>query len=429
MNDIKTMSVNDIIPYENNPRDNEDAVDKVAASLREFGFKQPIVVDKDNIVIVGHTRLKAAKKLKMSEVPVLVADDLTDEQVKAYRLADNKTGEFAEWDAELLNFELDGIIDIDMSEFGFDIEDDEDKSVEVEEDEIPDDVEERCKLGDVWKLGNHRLICGDSTDVNVIGKLMDGNKAELLFTSPPYSDMRDYNGDKDLSVDNISEFITASQHYASYMAVNLGIQRKDGEIVQYWDKYIQKAKDNGLKLLAWNVWDKLRCGSIGQQKAFVPIRHEWIFVFGKEAKELNLTWEKRKSSIYADGRRRKVRQKDGSFKESSRGVTSNAFKKMELVVKLEDKDSIDSVTEQWSESGKISSKHPATFPVHLPAEYIIAFTDEDDYVLESFGGSGTTLMACEQLKRRCCICELDEHYCDVILQRWEDFTGEKAERI
>lgn len=122
MNDIRMMSVNDIIPYENNPRDNEDAVDKVAASLREFGFKQPIVVDKDNIVIVGHTRLKAAKKLNMSEVPVLVADDLTDEQVKGYRLADNKTAEFAEWDAELLNFELDGIIDIDMSDFGFDVD-------------------------------------------------------------------------------------------------------------------------------------------------------------------------------------------------------------------------------------------------------------------------------------------------------------------
>lgn len=123
MNDIKMMSVNDIIPYENNPRDNEDAVDKVAASLREFGFKQPIVVDKDNIVIVGHTRLKAAKKLNMSEVPVLVADDLTDEQVKGYRLADNKTAEFAEWDADLLNFELDGIIDIDMGQFGFEVDD------------------------------------------------------------------------------------------------------------------------------------------------------------------------------------------------------------------------------------------------------------------------------------------------------------------
>lgn len=122
MNDIRMMSVNDIIPYENNPRDNKDAVDKVAASLREFGFKQPIVVDKDNIVIVGHTRLKAAKKLNMSEVPVLVADDLTDEKVKAYRLADNKTAEFAEWDADLLNFELDGIIDIDMSDFGFDVD-------------------------------------------------------------------------------------------------------------------------------------------------------------------------------------------------------------------------------------------------------------------------------------------------------------------
>ena len=129
MNDIQMIPIGDITPYANNPRNNKDAVDKVAASLREFGFKQPIVVDKDNVVIAGHTRLKAAKKLKMKEVPVLVADDLTEEQVKAYRLADNKTAEFAEWDFDLLADELSDIVDIDMSDFGFDLDfDDEDDS-------------------------------------------------------------------------------------------------------------------------------------------------------------------------------------------------------------------------------------------------------------------------------------------------------------
>ena len=154
MNNITMMSVDDIIPYDKNPRDNEGAVDKVAASIREFGFKQPIVVDKDNVVIAGHTRLKASKKLKLSQVPVLVADDLTEEQVKAYRLADNKTAEFAEWDFDLLGSELGEILDIDMSEFGFDdiLEDEEPTS--ILEDEAPEPpTEPKAKVGDLWILG------------------------------------------------------------------------------------------------------------------------------------------------------------------------------------------------------------------------------------------------------------------------------------
>lgn len=159
MNDIKMMPIKSVIPYANNPRNNKDAVDKVAASIREFGFKQPIVVDSDNVVIVGHTRLKAAKKLRMKEVPVLIADDLDEEQVKAYRLADNRVAEFSSFDDDLLNIELDGILDLDMEQFGFDIdfEDDEDSTTEVEEDDFTEDVESRCKLGDIWQLGEHRL--------------------------------------------------------------------------------------------------------------------------------------------------------------------------------------------------------------------------------------------------------------------------------
>ena len=252
----------------------------------------------------------------------------------------------------------------------------------------------------------------------------------LLFTSPPYSDMRDYNGDKDVTVDKIARFITATADYAEYMVVNLGIQRKDKEIYPYWDEYIKVAHDNGLKLLGWNVWDKLTCGSIGMYKALVPIRHEWLFVFGRDTKDLNLTWEKKKSNIYANGRRQKRRQKDGTFKESSMGITSNAFKKMESVIKIPDKETIDSVTEQFCEnSSEVCSQHPAAFPVYLPAEYILAFTDEGDTVIEPFGGSGTTLITCEQLGRKCRCVELDEGYCDVIIDRWEKFTGKKAVKV
>ena len=353
---------------------------------------------------------------------------MSDDERRAYALIHNKTTMDSGWDTELLNFEI-GDIDIDMSVFGFGqvgVLNNENDNV-VDDDYTPEPPEEpKAKCGDIYSLGRHRLMCGSSTIEKDVAKLMSGFRAKLLFTSPPYSDMREYEGGKNLEVSNVCKFIEAYKMYADYMAVNLGIQRKNNEIVQYWDEYIQTAKSVGLKLLAWNVWDKMKCGSVGQQKAMVPIRHEWVFCFGEKEIDLNLTWEKKKSSIYANGTTRTVRQKDGTVKRSTRGNTSNAFKKMESVVKIPEKDSLDSVTEQCSENGKIRQKHPATFPVFLPAEYILAFTDKYDAVIEPFGGSGTTIIACEQLNRACYCMELEPKYVDVIIDRWEEFTGDKA---
>ena len=164
---IVYKETNDLIPYANNPRLNDNAVDAVAASIKEFGFKVPIVVDSENVIINGHTRLKAAHKLGLKQVPCIVADDLTPEQVKAFRLADNKTSELAEWDMDKLDIELGEIPDIDMSAFGFDdIQiDDIEEDTEVKEDEAPEvkDEEPKAKIGDLYQLGRHRLMCGDST--------------------------------------------------------------------------------------------------------------------------------------------------------------------------------------------------------------------------------------------------------------------------
>lgn len=418
----------ELTPYKNNPRKNDKAVDAVAASIKSFGFKVPVVIDKKGEIVCGHTRVKAAKKLKIESVPCVVADDLTEEEIKAFRLADNKVGELAEWDNFALDVEL-ADLDFDMTQFGFDLGDTAKDAVMQDSYTIQLPDIPNAKLGDVYRLGQNILMCGDSTSPKDVSKLMGEECAALLFTSPPYSDIREYGGDKDLSVSNIVRFIKAYEPWAKIMAVNLGMKRKDEEIVQYWDEYIMTAKACGLKLLAWNVWDKMMCGAVGQQKAIVPIRHEWIFCFGKQPVDLNLTWEKKKSSIYKKGSKRTVRQKDGTTRESTRGVTSNAWKKMESVVKIPEKETLDSVTEQFSETGKIRLKHPATFPIYLPAEYIIAFTDNSDIVVEPFGGSGTTLIACEQLKRPCRCMELDPKYVDVIIDRWEQFTGQKAEKI
>lgn len=151
---IVEKNIDEIIPYINNPRVNDNAVDKVAASIKAFGFKVPCVISSDNVIVTGHTRIKAAKKLGMETVPCIIADDLTDDQIKAFRLVDNKVAEFSEWDFEKLEIEFEGLADFDLEDFGFQVDfDEKDEDTEIIEDEVPEEVETRCKLGDVWQLG------------------------------------------------------------------------------------------------------------------------------------------------------------------------------------------------------------------------------------------------------------------------------------
>lgn len=175
--------INEVIPYEKNPRINDNAVPAVMKSIEEFGFKVPIVIDKNGTIVTGHTRLKAAKKLGMKTVPCIVADDLTPEQIRAFRLADNKVAEAAEWDMELLNEELDGIVDIDMSDFNFsDITDSPSSEDVVEYDgeniELPS--EPKTRLGDIWVIGRHKLVCGDATSEDVLKRLMGGGQSRYV---------------------------------------------------------------------------------------------------------------------------------------------------------------------------------------------------------------------------------------------------------
>lgn len=276
-------------------------------------------------------------------------------------------------------------------------------------------VEKRTKHGDLWKLGNHRLLCGDSTNPDDVAKLMDGESAKILFTSPPYSDMRDYNGGKDLSVSHLAKFIQAYRPYTDYQCVNLGIQRKDKAVFPYWNDYIDTATEAGYKLLSWNVWNRNEAGSIAAQRAFFPIEHEFIFVFGTEPFELNKTILKRtqRQSEFSA-----LRQKDGTLQKFKRVDTLSPFKKLGTVLNV-----------CQVKSDEERGYHPAPFPFELPRNYIEAMTDKTDGVIEPFCGGGTTLLVCEGLKRKCFAMELDPQYCDVILSRWERMTGEKVEKI
>lgn len=195
---VSQIAIDELIPYARNPRINAQAVDKVAASIKEFGFRQPIVADTENVIIAGHTRLLAAQKLKLEHVPVHIADNLTDAQKRAYRIADNRVSEDAEWDIDLLKIELSDLEDFDLDLLGF--EDDELSDLLAEpvegltdEDQVPEPPENPVtELGDVWILGNHRLMCGDSTSIDAVDNLMDGQKADMVFTDPPYN--VDYSG-------------------------------------------------------------------------------------------------------------------------------------------------------------------------------------------------------------------------------------------
>lgn len=192
MAEIREVKVGDIRPYERNPRRNDASVDAVAESIKQFGFRAPIIVDRDGVIIAGHTRWKAAKKLKLKTVPVIYAEDMTPEQAEAYRIADNSAGSASEWDVDLLA-EIIPTLDFDMSDFGLDLDfinAYEDDSGEVIEDEAPEpdfEKEATVKRGEVWKLGDHRLMCGDSTSKVEVEILMEGNLAEMVFTDPPWN--------------------------------------------------------------------------------------------------------------------------------------------------------------------------------------------------------------------------------------------------
>ena len=389
---IELLPISEILPYAKNPRKNEKSVKFVKESIRQFGFKVPIIIDSKREIVCGHTRLLAAKSLGLSEVPCIVADDLTDEQIKAFRLADNKVGEFSDWDIELLNNELSEIAEIDMGDFGFDLSENEEET-KVVKDEVPDEVEPVCKKAEIWQLGEHRLLCGDSTSSDDVSKLMNGEIADIAFTSPPYNagqtptevkmgKRTKYNGNEDdKDEDNYTEFLckylenTLNNSKYSFMNIQ-SLSNNKKSIIDLMYKFRNQFCDT-------IIWDKT-----GSQPAMannvLNSEFEYIHIFGGNASRAIGTIP-------------------------FRGTISN-------ILHL--------AAQRKNEFSKI---HNATFSVDFAAYFVKNFAKES--VLDLFGGTGTTLIACEQLGRKCFMMELEPHYCDVIIARWEKLTGKKAEKI
>ena len=368
---IENISVKDIKPYKKNAKKHPaEQVEYIANSIREFGFRQPLVIDKDNVLIIGHGRLLASKKLGLSEVPCVRADDLTEEQIMALRLADNKTNE-SEWDLDLLGDELNDIFDIDMSEFGFDDILEDEEPTNILEDEPPETpTEPKAKLGDLYILGNHKLICGDSTDVAVIDRLMDGVKADMVFTDPPYG----YNYQSNMR--------TKSEKF--------DVLENDDKILDFFPNLLGRVKGFVMICTTWKVLDK------------------WLPLF-KQYFDLSnmIIWDK------GGGYIGDLKHTFGTDYEIILCSNNNAEIKGKRIGSV------------WSigKDKESDYEHPTQKPVELSATAISSTTEQGNIVLDCFGGSGSTLIACEQLNRKCYMAELDPKYVSVILQRYINFKG------
>ena len=387
---IVNMKITDIRPYENNPRINDAAVEAVARSIKEFGWQQPIVVDKDMVIIVGHTRLKAAEQLGLTEVPVVVAEHLTPEQVQAYRIADNKTGEIAEWDYTLLPMELKDLqnADFDLSVLGFDTDeldkllngDAEDTIAEgeTEPDAVPEVPEDAVsKRGEIYRLGEHLLLCGDSTRKEDIAKLMGEEKADLYLVDPPYNVALTGSNGLTIQNDNMEDgkfrkFLDDAFCCASSVLKPGGsfyIFHSDSES----SNFRLAARDNDLEVHETLYWYK--------KNGFVLGRFDYHY----QTESCLYGWRP--------------------------GAAHNWYSDRSQCNVLS------------FDKPKCNDVHPSMKPVEMLVYLVRNSSQRGEIVLDNFGGSGSTLIACEQTGRKCRMIELDEKYCDVIRRRWAEFTS------
>lgn len=404
--DIVNLKVEELIPYINNPRNNDDAIDKVAASIKEFGFKVPIVIDNNNVVVTGHTRLLASKKLGLQEVPCVVADDLSPAQIKAFRIADNKVSEYAQWKDDMLKVELEELeemdfdldsVNIDYSDFdiALDLEDIQEDAYN-EDDDI---IEEAPKIPyskeqDIWLLGKHRLMCGDSTKQEDVEKLMDGEKADLVVTDPPYNVAVNNEDIESLKARNrrldgliiqndkmtASEFpIFLEKIFARYYetmkeGASIYVFYADSETINFMTKFTEA----GFHFAQNCIWNKQQFVMTRKDYHY---KHEPCLYGWKLGKAHNWYTDRKQSSVW---------DFDRPFK---------------------------------------NELHPTMKPIDLIKYPIGNSSKKGDVVLDLFGGSGLTLIASDTLSRKSYLMELDPRYVDVIVKRYINHKDNDGEDV
>lgn len=385
---VELWNIARVKPYEKNPRHNDEAVDAVAASIKEFGFRQPIVVDTDGVIVCGHTRYKAAIKLGLEKVPVHVAKDLTPAQIKAYRIADNRSAENAEWDYDLLPLEVADLqaMDFDLGLLGFDADElakmlaSEETEGLTDQDATPaPPAEAKSKPGELYVLGRHLLLCGDATKPEDVNRLMEGATAQMCFTDPPWNvaigqDSNPRHRQREgLENDNLSQ-----EEFAGFLSRFIGCTRDvlDGDLycvlgAAEWPTLDACLRAEGFHWSATVIWvkDLFVLGRSKYHRRYEPIWYGW-----HKTKRSSFGGDRTEDDVWEMARPRR------------------------------------------------SQEHPTMKPVQLVARAIRNSSDLDGLVYEPFGGSGTTLIAAERLGRCCRAVEIDPGFCDVIRRRWAEFV-------
>lgn len=413
-----------LTPYENNPRNNDEAVEPVANSISEFGFKVPIVATSDGEIINGHTRWKAAKKLKLKTVPVIIADDLTEEQVRAFRLADNKVAEIAQWDIELLLSEIESVDNLDMTLFGFTDSDytlddfeDEETDGDISEDEIESegDSVSSVEYGDIYQLGRHRLMCGDSTSAGDMKELVNGEKIDLYVTDPPYNVAYEGKTEEAMTIQNDSMDDASFRQFLRDAFSVANQHLKPGGAFYIWHadseglNFRAAVKETGWLLKQNLVWVK---NSIVLGRQDYQWKHEPC-LYG---------WKDGASHYFIDNRSLAtvIEEDEENLKEMTKGELISYIKTMQE----------NSPTSIFYEDKPVRSDiHPTMKPLKLIARCVLNSSKKGERVLDSFNGGGSTLMVCEKTERIYYGMGLDPVYVERTIKRWEEETGLKAEKI
>ena len=424
--DVQEVSLEKLRPYERNAKKHGPGqVEKLKASIMEFGFLTPCLIDSDYNLIAGHGRVMAAKELGIKTVPCVFIEGLTDEQRRAYILADNRLGELGEWDMELVSQEVEWLrgegFDIDVTGFTADdiLFDEIDFGLDEEPEPEPP-AEAITKTGDIWQLGDHRLICGDSTRPEDLAALMQGDRADLLITDPPYNVA--------LGVGDTPEVAKARRRRTDGLKIE-----NDAMSAEEFEDFIFNAfsiaaghMKEGAAYYCWYASTSQKSTQTALEKAGLPPRQ--ILIWVKNALVL--------------GRQDYQWRHEPCFYGWKEGAAHYFIDARSLTTIFDDLDSItrDEAIDRLKEYSATTSAiyedrpnrsplHPTMKPLGLFKKQIRNSSKEGDIVLDIFGGSGTTLIACEEMGRRCRIVEYDPFYATAIIRRWEEQTGRKAEKV
>ncbi len=409
--EIIYKKLSDLREYENNPRNNEDAVEAVANSINEFGFKVPIIIDGNNIIIAGHTRYKASHRIGLTEVPCIIADDLTEEQIRAFRLVDNKTSELATWDIEKLNEEL-ADLNLDMSLFGFE-HSIEEKNEETHEDEFDIDnelnVEPFSQIGDLFLLGQHRLLCGDATKESDFKTLLGNELIDLVVTDPPYNVDVGSKGDVIEAFDNrriLNDHMESSDFIVFLTSAFTNMEhflKKGGAVYVFHSssslvEFEVALRTVNLKPRQQLIWNK-NTFVLGRQD--YQWKHEAIYYAFKEGNAHYFVNDRTQTTVI-----------DAPM------LDFKSMKKEELITLLEDMYASAKYSVINENKPTRCDLHPTMKPINLVGTLIKNSSRKGELIMDPFGGSGSTLIASNQLGRKCYLMELSRIYVDVIVKRY-----------